>query len=257
MSRLLEKIKECTRAEAQPMGFRVARKAARLCPILIARLAATGIKDLKERLAGADAVIVPASAQAAREIKEAAAGIVWGAWLDGEMDEVSEGGGDFVVFRAEETPLTLLENVDISKVLLADVSAEGGLLRAVSGVPADAVLASGEALDGPSLTWQKLLYLQRLADFIKQPLLAPVPLNANGDELKVLWGSGVVGMVAEINGQEPVGSLGKLRKLVDATDFIISKKEKGSAVLPRLAAEPEKAEAVPTEVPEIEPEEGD
>ena len=258
MSRLLEKIKECTRAEAQPMGFRVARKAGRLRPILIARIVSAGVKNIKERLAGADAIIAPASAKGIREIKDAAAGIIWGGWLeDGDADEVSKSGGDFVVFKAEEMPLALLGNKEIGKVLLADVSAEGGLLRAVSGVPVEAVLASGGLLEGASLTWQKLLYLQRLADFIKQPLLASVPLEVSEEELKALWGSGVVGLVVELSGQEPVGSLSELRKLVDGIDFTASKKERGSAVLPRMAAEPEKAEAAPTEVPEIEPEEDD
>jgi len=102
MSRLLDRIKECTRVEAQPMGFRVARKAARLCPIVVARLTAPGIKNLKERVDGADAVMAPTIA--IEDVK--GLDVIWGARLDdGTVDEVSKAGGDFVVFKAEETEL--------------------------------------------------------------------------------------------------------------------------------------------------------
>jgi len=259
MSRLLEKIKECTSAEAQPMGFGAARRASRLCPVLIARLASDSIGSLKERLDGADAIIAPAGAL--KKMKDAAPEAIWGGWLAGEAGDeagdAAEAGGDFLVFHAEQTPLTLLENKDAGRVMLADVSAEGGLLRAISGVPADAVLAGGEPLEGNSLSWQKLLYLQRLADFVKQPLLAPVPLDITEKELETLWGSGVVGMVVELTGREAADSLGKLRKMLGGMDFSAGKKGKGAAVLPRLAPEPEPSKAPPTEVPEIEPEEDD
>jgi hypothetical protein len=234
------------------MGFRVARKATRLCPIVVARLTASGIKNLKERLDGADAVIAPADA--IEDIK--GLDVIWGARLDGgTADEVSKAGGDFVVFKAEETGLGLLEDEKIGKVILADVSAEGSLLRAISGIPVDAALAVGESVGGGSLNWQQLLSYQRLSDFIKQPLLAPVPFKVSEKVLQALWGSGVVGLVVELDGSEEAGSLKKLRQLVDDTDFATAKKEKGSAMLPRLSAEPQKSEEAPSEIPEVDPEE--
>ncbi len=252
MSRLLDRIKECTCVETQPMGFRVARRAARLCPIIVARLTSAGIEDLEERLDGADAVIV--TADTIEDVKRL--DIIQGVWLDSEnVHAVSKAEADFVVFKAEETGLGLLEDEKSGKVILADVFAEGGLLRAISGTPADAVMAAGEPLGGDSLNWQQLLYYQRLSDFVKQPLLAPVPLTLSEKELLTLWSSGVVGLVAEIDGREAVDSLNKMRQLVDATDFAAARKEKGIAVLPRLSAEPQKSEESTPELPEIEPEE--
>ena len=261
MSRLFEKLKEYTMTETQPMGFGVAKVIAKLRPLLIARVTLQDVGNLTGQLVGADAVIVLISnkrpvTDTIKGLDSIAENTVWGGCLeDGAVEvaqKVYEAGGDFVVFNAAITPLILLENEELGKVLTVDVSLEGDLLRAVAAIPADVVLAVGEALEGPIFSWQHLMSIQRLADFIRQPLLIPVSLKISATELEVLWGSGVAGVVVEVSGKESVASLRELRELIDGIEFSSRRRGKTGAVLPKPTPDSGKAAIMPDEESEDE-----
>jgi hypothetical protein len=261
MSRLFEKLKKYTMTETQPIGFGVTKVVTKLRPLLIARLTSQDIGNLAGQLVGADAIIILVSnkgqvTNTKKELNGTTENTIWGGWLKDDAAEVAqmvhEAGGDFVVFNSAITPLILLENKELGKVLAVDVSLESDLLRAVASIPADVVLAVGEALESPILSWQHLMSIQRLADFIRQPLLVPVSSKISATELEVLWGSGVAGVVVELSGKESMASFGELREVIDGIEFSSRRRDKTGAVLPKSIPYSNEAAIMPDEESEDE-----
>ena len=247
MSRFIEKLKQVSQGAAQPIGFRTAPSAARLRPLLVARLAGPDIADLAGRLAGADAALVPISqegpgTESLKKIYKSAGDIIWGGWLKGAVPkavkQATSAGGDFVVFTAADTPLSLLENDELGKVLAVEASLDEGLLRAIAGLPADAVMVYGESLKGSMLTWRHLMLFKRFASLVAQPLLVPVPAAVSAKDLQTVWEAGVMGVVVEVTDKQPLNRLKELRRLIDGLTPPSSRKRgEMQAVVPGVTAE--------------------
>jgi len=246
MSRFIDKLNQVSRVVPQSMGFRKAQPVSEKPKILlIASLAGAG--GLANYVAGADAGLLripklSSGAKTLREMSQAAPDIPWGGWLrnigQGGIKQMAKAGCDFVVFPAANTPLALLQNDEIGKILEVESSLSEGLLRAVNELSIDAVLIAAEQEGEYFLTWHHLMLFQHFADLLTKPLLASIPSNVTANELQALWETGVDGVVIEVGAGQPVERLKELRQTIDKLVFPSQRKRgKAEALLPHIGRE--------------------
>lgn len=244
MSKFIDKLKRASQGAPQPIGFRRAEAVPVKAKIqLVARMGAGDIENLADYAAGADAALVPISkagsgVEPLKKISKAMPDIPWGGWPGdisaGKIKQMVAHGCDFVVFTASGTPTVFPESDETGKILEVEASLDEGLLRAVNELPVDAVLVAPEQEGSGVLTWYQLMVFQRFADLLAKPLLVSVPARVSADELLVLWGAGVDGVVVEAGAEGVKG----LRQVIDKLTFPTPRKrEKREALLPRGGAE--------------------
>ena len=245
MSRLIDKLNQVSRVMPQSMGFGRAQPVSEKPKILlIASLGKASVGGLADYVVGADAGLlrVPklsSGAKTLKEIPQAVPDIPWGGWLRnidrGGIKQLVKAGYDFVVFPAANTPLALLQNDKIGKILEVESSLSEGLLRAVNELPVDAVLIAAEQKGEYCLTWHHLMLFQRFADLLTKHLLASIPPNVTANELQALWEAGVDGVVIEVEVEQPADRLKELRQVIDKLAFPSQRKRrKAEALLPHM-----------------------
>ncbi len=248
MSKFIDKLNQVSRVVPQSIGFGRAQPVPEKPKILlIASLAGASIGGLADYVVGADAGLLPipklsSGAKTLKEMSQAVPDIPWGGWLrnidQGEIKQMAKAGCDFVVFPATNTPLALLQNDEIGKILEVESSLSEGLLRAVNELPIDAVLIAGEQREGYFLTWHHLMLFQRFADLLTKPLLASIPSNVTANELQALWEAGVDGVIIEVGVGQPADRLKKLRQVIDKLAFPSPRKRKKvESLLPYIGSE--------------------
>ncbi len=249
MSNFIENLRHLSRTEPQPIGFRATQSVSPKPKIqLVASLAQDNVESLADHVAGADAGLLritklSSGAKTLQKISKAMSDIPWGGWLQdsgpGEIEQITKVGCDFVVFPATNTPLAILQNTEMGKILEVEASLNEGLLRAANVLPIDAVLISGEQRDDFILTWQHLMLFQRFADLLTKPLLVLVPSKVTADELQALWEAGVKSVVVEVSVEQPQDRLKELRQVIDELAFPSTRqREKAEALVPRISQEP-------------------
>ncbi len=249
MSRFIDKLSRLSRAGPQPIGFRTTQPAPPKPTIqLVASLAQENAESLVDHMAGADAGLLRISklssgAKSLQKISRAVPDIPWGGWLQnsgaGGVKQVMKAGSDFIVFPATSTPLSILQNDEVGKILEVEASLSEGLLRAANELPIDAVLITGEQSEDYSLTWQHLMLFQRFADLLTKPLLVPIPPKVTAGELQALWEAGVDSIVVEVTVEQPQDRLKELRQVIDKLAFPSPRqREKAKPLLPRISQEP-------------------
>ena len=242
MSQFIDKLKQVSQAVPQSMGFRSAQPVS-VKPriLLIASLAQADINDLADRVAGADAGLLPLTkstgADSLAKVSQAVSDIPWGGWLrdiaSGETERVTKIGLDFVVFPPASTPLATLKDNKVCKILEIGATLSEGLLRAVDALPVDAVLVTNEQEGEYFLTWQHLMFFQRCADLLSKPLLVSIPSKVSANELQALWEAGVNGVVVGVEAEQPVERLKELRQVIDKLVFPPQReRRKTEALLP-------------------------
>jgi hypothetical protein len=146
-----------------------------------------------------------------------------------ELKQLKDAGCDFIVFPAESTPLGIIEEEAMGKVIEIDTTISDPLLRSIVELPVDAVLVSVVRGKENSLTWSDLMILQKFGGFPKKPLLAQIPSKVSSAELEVLWEAGVMAVITE-------GDIDKLRKTIDKADFTkVRKRDKDKPVIRRIS----------------------
>jgi len=249
MSKFIDKLNQLFRGEPQPIGFRAKQPASPKPKIqLVASLAQESIESLAGHMAGADAGLLriskaSADAKTLQKVSQALPDIPWGGWLRvsgwGGIKQMTKAGCDFVVFPAANTPLAIIENDEIGKILEIEASLSEGLLRATNELPIDAVLIASEQREGHSLTWQHLMLFQRFADLLTKPLLVSIPSKVTAVELQALWEAGVTGVIVEVGVEQPQDRLKELRQVIDKLEFTLPRRrEKVEPLLPHIGREP-------------------
>ena len=248
MSRFIDKLNQVSRVMPQPMGFKRTQSAPEKPKILlIAGLTGASAGGLADSVVGADAGLLPISelssgTKTIEEMSQAVPDIPWGGWLrnidKGEIKQMAKAGCDFVVFPAANTPLALLQNDGIGKILEVESSLSEGLLKAANELPIDAVLITTEQEGEYFLTWHHLMLFQRFAGLLTKHLLASIPSNVTTNELQALWEAGVDGVVIEVSVGQPADRLKKLRQVIDKLTFPSQRKRrKIEALLPHIGGE--------------------
>lgn len=231
MSVFIDKLNKLTRVESTPIGFRREKTDSAARKIQLVSL----VSKSEEEYSGADAVLINIrdKGTGSESVSELQDGISWGAWLKDtrqkELKQLKDSGCDFIVFPAESTPLDIIEEQDLGKVLEIDTSISDPMLRSIVELPVDAILVSVGQSKSNSLTWYDLMILQRFGGFPKKPLLARVPIKISSAELEALWEAGVMAVVSD-------GNIDKIRKAIDKADFTKARKhEKNEPVLRQVS----------------------
>lgn len=252
MSKLIEELKTVSSGSAPPLGFKSARLvSAKPRLIIIARLSEARPGQLAGYVKGANALLVTPGLKSPRPktLAEAAVDIPWGYSLGNapatKLAAIIKAGGDFVTFTAS-TPLKMLPESRIGRILEVDTGTAEKLPRAVNSAPVDAVYLV-TVMSDDSLTWHHLLLVKSLSGLLTKPLLTSIPDTVTEGELQALWDAGVAGVVASAL---PTGNIANLRQMADHLNYPTQpKSEKPDAVLP--ATVPRQT----TEVTETEEEE--
>lgn len=247
MSKFIDKLNRLSRTESQSIGFRTEQPTPPKPKLqLIASLAQENAEQLTAHVAGADAGLLRISKSAAgakilEKMAQSVPDIPWGGWLSGgrgNIKQLRKANCDFVVFPANNTPLTTLENNEAGKILAVESSLSEGLLRTVNDLPVDAVLIVSEQSEVFSLTWQHLMLFRRFADLLTKPLLASIPAKVTATELQTLWEVGINGVVTEVTAGQPQDRLQELRQVIDKLEFPSSRQwKRAEPLVPRIGLE--------------------
>ncbi|MGD9116630.1 MAG: hypothetical protein PVJ61_05575 [Dehalococcoidia bacterium] len=222
MSKFIDKLKAIAAGGTAPMGFRTAGTKPRPRMLLVASVAANGKAE------GADAILLSVpktglkSARSLAKVK-----VPWGGWLKevtpGALKTLGEAGADFVVFPSASVSKALLEEEKPGKIIEVEAEIEAGLLKAIDGLPVDAVLVAAEKAE---LSWQDLMRYRRCAAILSKPLLVTVSPDIAASELGALCEAGVAGVVAG-------SKIDKLRPIIDKLPTPKAKSKAGPLV-PRV-----------------------
>ena len=165
--------------------------------------------------------------------------IPWGGWLrdtgSAGIKQLAKIDSDFLVFPAANTPLAILQNDKVGKILEVEASLNEGLLRTVDELPVDAVLLAGEMGEANFLTWRHLMLFQRFVDLLAKPLLVSIPAKVTANELQTLWEVGVNGVIVAVGAGQPAEKLKELRQAIDKLTYPSPRKpRKAEALLPYI-----------------------
>lgn len=238
MSKFIERLKQVSQPAPPPMGFGAGRNAETRPRIQLVAHLSSATSSLASQLAMVDAVVLSAAKHGNGEV-------LWGLWLKKgdteEVDQAIKSDADFVVLPAGG--VVLPPDKKIGKVLQIESGTTDVLLRTVNELPVDSILLVEDRDNAKSLTWQRLMLIQRFASFVNKPLLVSVPDNAAAMELQLIWETGVSGVVVDVSEESDVTALKDLRQVIDSLTFPAKKKrEKMTAVLPHISEPIEKEE---------------
>lgn len=252
MSRFIDELNQVVGSAPQPMGFGVAQSArTKKKMLLVASLAEDNVATLASGAAGADAGLLHIAslspeAQAWQKAAQTVSGIPWGLWWEdtseAEITKIVAAGSDFVAFPVS-TSLAILQDDKVGKILQVEPSSSDGWLRAINGLPVDAVLVDGGQEKDHCLTWSHLIFWRRLASLLTKPVLVSVPSAITVPELQALGEAGVAGIVVAVTAGQPKGRLKELRQTIDKLTFR-SRPQGGKleALLPQISGESSIAE---------------
>ena len=253
MSKLLDKLNQVSRGSPPPLGFRAAVAAPKSPRMMLIAVLATG--DAPAAAAAkenADAVLLSEAestkfSEKLEKLVPSLGELPWGVSLGEASDPDSIGalksaGCDFLVCDTENSPLMLLREREMGRIVKVEPSLPDGLIRATAQLPIDVVLIGGE----PSLSVQRLMVCQHLANLVHKPLVALAPLSMSSEDLKELWETGLAGVVVKVAGEAREGLSG-LRQAIESLPLARRRRgEKAEALLPYLGEE---------EITEVEEEE--
>jgi len=225
MSKFIDKLNQVSQAESQPMGFGAGQPASKQPKmLLVANLAQGAVDNPADYVGGVDAGLLHISKSGSgiktlREISGAVPDVTWGGWLrdnsEAAVKRIKQAGLDFIVFPPARTPLAVLQDDEVGKIIEVEPSISEGLLRTVSELPVDAVLIASEPTEDLSLTWHHLMLFRRFAGLLTKPLLVSIPPAVTAGELQALLEAGARGVVVEVDAEQPAGRLKELRQVID------------------------------------------
>jgi hypothetical protein len=246
MSRFIDKLKQASKSEPPPMGFRTVQKNCKPRLLIIARLNQPAIGNMSDIAESADACLFTvqksADIRAIEKIVKAVPEVSCGCMINGSVGvnqkQLEQSGSDFLFFTKEMIATELLKSEKTGKVLVVEESLTSDLIRILDTMPEDAIFLDSKPEERFSLTWQKLMTLKRFAVLSAKYLLVSVPMDLTADELQVIWEMGVDGLVADVNGKESVDKFNKLRQVVEGLTPPSKRKQgKTRAIVPAIREE--------------------
>ena len=232
MSKLLEKLEQMSKGNSKPMGFTAAAAKSKLANMII--IAYVDDKDKAAITAAgeyADAVLTNSFSGKSTVSKSS---LPWGAPASKATD-VKDSGCDFILIDTEKSPIALLQEEKLCRIIEIDPAMPDGMIRAASQLPVDIVLVAGDTV----VSMKRLLTCQHIANMVGKYLLVRVPPDISAAELREIWEIGISGVVVPVTGSSKEG-LAALRQAVD--NLPASRRKRGlktSATIPQIApAEP-------------------
>ena len=249
MSKLSERIRKVTRAEAAPIGFAAASRKPTPTMLLLARYPAERADKAKEAIDhGADVLLLEGNVSQLKrrpqELAQASVGLHLAALDAKAVAELKDASLDFAVFDAQASAAEVLLDEQLGFVLALGQDPTDMALRVMESLPLDALLVP--PLQGP-FTIQRQLDLKRLFLLTRTPLLMEVGADAAAAHLRCLRDAGVVGVIVD------GGDGRRLAQVRQAIDGLPSRgrrrEERAEAILPAApitaAAEEEEEEEYP------------
>jgi hypothetical protein len=252
MSKLIEKLQRISEGNTQPMGFGAAVARAKISQILtIASVPAGNAQLIAEAIKeDPDALLLTVGNlekdnKALAKMDRDKAEIPWGVSMEAvskeDIAQLIELGCDYIIFSSAGTPAAVLMEEKIGKVLRIDTSLPEGLAKAINRLQVDAVLLSPAGDDDAAFTVHKLMILERLAGSIGKHVLAAMPPGLSPDDIEILWGLGVRGVVVEMTLEQPEQRLSQIKDAIQKLPTTRKKsKEKFRATLPAASSSSEK-----------------
>ena len=201
MSRLMDLLEKAQTA-APGIGFAASRQAAATPSIaLIGRITSSELSDSQGAAdSPVDAFLVtldPSDAGAIGCVSEALRGKLWGARVgsasSNDARALKEAGCDFIVFDAEGTSASLLNDDELGKVIAVgfdEPEFDEDEARAIRSLDIDcALLSPAEGL--LPLTVQKLLGIQKMRELVRKRTILNVPSDTAKSELETLRNAGI------------------------------------------------------------------
>ncbi len=265
MSKLAQRLQRVSDgAPQQPLGFARPTALERFLPlVLIAH--ATNPSDKVTSAAvknGAEFIIVPFDPGGSRARPKAPAGIGETPWgiRTGDVSEthheqLKAAGCDFTVIDAEATPIRLLGDEDVAAVAAVATDTEDRVLRAIDGLPYEAVLVAGEPPD--TLTVRTMLEYSAVATGLGQNLLAPASAKWRREELEQLRDAGFAGVVVSVETAADADALAGIKEAIEQIPTRSRRRdERPRARVPQLNVSPE-IQPAPPEEPDYDPDDDD
>ena len=219
MSKLLDKLEKAGQPAPRRMGFVAADTSAPVPPlVLIVRLDSSAAlsPDAAEH---ADSVIltVPQANQTPlpANLPEP---VPWGIQASSINSEdiapLTEQGCDFFVLSPDNSPASILNEENATKVLSVSPSIEEAHLRVLEDVPVDCLLIEHGVQDVLRIT--DLMTLRSVLTAVSKPSIVCVRAGLSEGELSALQHVGAIGIVVDVASEEDAAELPRLRKEIDA-----------------------------------------
>lgn len=251
MSKLIDALRHATKEETRPMGFGKAVSKAEAFPFVIIRAGAKSAAG--ETLEFCDAAIMLSEDGFDKEsfsafkknFGEKPVGCVVSGLDDGLVKTLEKEGCDFAVFNAGDALASVNKTEALGKILIVPSDLDNGLLRAVSQLPQDAMLLTGQIEAGEKFTWQNMLNIKRIVGATSKPALIEAPASLTLEELKALWDNGLDGIVVSVSTKKDGEKLKALTEEIKKTNWSKKSSALGESVLfPKI---PSKVEEEPEE----------
>jgi len=197
VSKLIDRLNQIAKGGAQPIGFRAASGRTKSSPLLLIAVAGSDGGAVKEAREHASAILF--NSAAAAKLASEAGDLPWGVYIGadgGNIDKLKSKGCDFIVFNADDAPVSLLSDEGMGRMVELTPGIADGLARSASQLPVDAVLVGGE----PALSVKRLLVCQHMSNMVGKPLIARASADMSDDELRELWETGISGIAVDIAG---------------------------------------------------------
>ena len=223
MNKLLDKLEKASQPSPRQMGFVASNNDAVYPPLtLIIRMDASSRVSIKQVATHADSIIlkVPETTEVdliSQKNSKLLDALPWGiqgaATRSDQAQKLAEAGCDFIVLRMDGTPVSILNEEKISKILSIDVDLEEPYLRVLEDVPTDTVLIEDEA--NPGLTIKDLMRYRSVISCVAKPVIVCINPRLRESELIALQNVGVIGVLADVKSAKDLKYLADLRKVIN------------------------------------------
>ena len=220
MSKLLDKLEKAGQPAPRRMGFVAADTSAPVPPlVLIVRLDSSAALSIPDAAKHADSVIltVPQANQTplpANLPEPAPWGIQASSINSEDIAPLTEQGCDFFVLSPNNSPASILNEENATKVLSVSPSIEEAHLRVLEDVPVDCLLIEHGVQDVLRIT--DLMTLRSVLTAVSKPSIVCVRAGLSEGELSALQHVGAIGIVVDVASEEDAAELPRLRKEIDA-----------------------------------------
>ena len=220
MSKLLDKLEKAGQPAPRRMGFVAADTSAPVPPlVLIVRLDSSAALSIPDSAEHADSVILTVSQANQTPLpanlpESAPWGIQPSSINSEDIAPLTEQGCDFFVLSPDNSPASILNEENATKVLSVSPSIEEAHLRVLEDVPVDCLLIEHGVQDVLRIT--DLMTLRSVLTAVSKPSIVCVRAGLSEGELSALQHVGAIGIVVDVASEEDAAELPRLRKEIDA-----------------------------------------
>jgi hypothetical protein len=143
-----------------------------------------------------------------------------------------DAGVDFVAIVPTETPVSLLNEEKLGKILVVDPSNTDTVIRASDALPTDASLLD---LTGGPLTVERLIAAYRVDGLMRKPLITVIEPEWGQDELVALRDAGAFGVMVRL--PAPEGTIARLHDVIESLPPRKRPRPRGEAIIPSIREE--------------------